>query len=438
MNAMTEENRAEEALRESQTLSHSLVEQLPVGVFHKDAEGRFVFVNSEFCRLHGRDVNQLLGKTAQGVADATPTQAGGTLQQKGINYYLQGASHHEQIMRTGENIEYEEQYPTEDGAGKTFHVVKSPVFGLDGKVTGTQGVLVDITTRKRLEAEVERAHKQLVAATLQADMAEVATSVLHNVGNVLNSVNVSSSLIADTLRNSKVANLGKAVALMRAHEPELGNFLTSDPKGKQLLEYLGNLASCLEQDREDVLRETGMLANSITHIKEIVTVQQGYVKSLGVVESVKVTDLVEDAMRLNSGAMARHHLKVVQEFAEVPLILVEKHKVLQILVNLIRNAKYACDDSGKADKQLTLRITGGENRVKIAVIDNGIGIPAENLTRIFDRGFTTRKEGHGFGLHGSAIAAKGMGAILSVFSAGVGHGSAFTLELPLAKDQPIL
>jgi signal transduction histidine kinase len=435
---MTEQNRTQEALRESPSLYHSLVEQLPVGVFRKDAAGRFVLVNSEFCSLHGKDAEQLLGRTAQEVAEAHPAQPAVAPRQAGNKYYLAGARHHEQIMRTGENIEYEEHYPTADGAGNIYHVVKSPVFDADGKVTGSQGVLVDITARKRLEAEVERAHKQLVEASLQAGMAEVATSVLHNVGNVLNSVNVSSSLIADALRNSKVANLGKAVALMRAHEPELGNFLANDPKGKQLLEYLGNLATCLEQDRQDILRETATLADNISHIKEIVTVQQGYVKALGIVESVKVADLVEDALRLNSGAMARHHLKVVQEFAVVPPILVEKHKVLQILVNLIRNAKYACDDSGKDDKQITLRITGGENRVKIAVIDNGIGIPEENLTRIFNHGFTTRQEGHGFGLHSSANAAKTMGGILSVFSAGVGHGAAFTLELPLAQDRPVL
>jgi C4-dicarboxylate-specific signal transduction histidine kinase len=113
--------------------------------------------------------------------------------------------------------------------------------------------------------------------------------------------------------------------------------------------------------------------------------------------------------------------------------LVEKHKVLQILVNLIRNAKYACDNSGREDKQITLRITHRDNRVNISVADNGIGIAAENMTRIFSLGFTTKKNGHGFGLHSGALAAKELGGKLVAFSEGTDRGATFTLELPIQK-----
>ena len=113
-----------------------------------------------------------------------------------------------------------------------------------------------------------------------------------------------------------------------------------------------------------------------------------------------------------------------------PPLNVEKHKILQILVNLLRNAKYACDDSGRADRRLTVRVANGAARVKISVMDNGVGIPPENLTRIFNHGFTTRKGGHGFGLHSGALAAKEMGGSLTVHSDGHGQGAVFTLELP--------
>jgi len=103
----------------------------------------------------------------------------------------------------------------------------------------------------------------------------------------------------------------------------------------------------------------------------------------------------------------------------------------QILVNLVRNAKHACVESGRATKRLTVRVAADEGLVKVAVTDDGIGIPAENLTRIFNHGFTTRKHGHGFGLHSGALAAKEMGGSLTVESAGVGQGATFTLELPL-------
>jgi signal transduction histidine kinase len=292
-----------------------------------------------------------------------------------------------------------------------------------------------IAQRERAETELKEIHRQLVEASRLAGMAEVATNVLHNVGNVLNSVNVSSSLIADKVRNSKVVNIAKVVALMRLHENDLGNFMTNDPKGKQLPEYLANLAAHLAGEQEDVLHEVGSLVNNIIHIKEIVALQQNHAKSAGISETLKVTDLIEDALGMNRDAMTRHNIKVQRDFAEVPSILTEKHKVLQILVNLIRNAKHACEDSETPDKQITLRVANGNGRIKVSVTDNGIGIPAENLTRIFNHGFTTRKDGHGFGLHSGALAAKAMGGSLIAFSGGLGSGATFTLELPVQKPK---
>jgi signal transduction histidine kinase len=143
-----------------------------------------------------------------------------------------------------------------------------------------------------------------------------------------------------------------------------------------------------------------------------------------------VADLVEDSLRLNEDAFSRHDVEVVREFETVPPLNLEKHKFLQIMVNLLRNAKHACQDSERADKRLTVRVANGEGRIRISVIDNGVGIPPENLTRIFNYGFTTRKGGHGFGLHSGALAAKEMGGSLAVQSDGPGKGATFTLELP--------
>jgi C4-dicarboxylate-specific signal transduction histidine kinase len=159
--------------------------------------------------------------------------------------------------------------------------------------------------------------------------------------------------------------------------------------------------------------------------------QQNYAKTSGVLESLPIVDLVEDAVRMHVGSMERHNVKMLREYSETPLILVDKHKVLQILVNLISNAKHACTDSEKPDKKIIMRVVNENERIKISVIDNGVGIPAENMTRIFNYGFTTRKDGHGFGLHNGALAAKEMGGSLAAFSEGPGRGAAFTLELPL-------
>lgn len=285
--------------------------------------------------------------------------------------------------------------------------------------------------------ELESTHKQLLEASRLGGMAEIATNVLHNVGNVLNSVNVSAGLVADSMKKSKAASLAKVVTLLREHEQDLGAFFTNDPRGRQLPDYLSQLAEHFRADQQATVKELDSLRANIEHIKEIVAMQQSYARVSGVKEIINLHELVEDSLRMNEGALSRHRVEVIREFNPVPPMNVEKHKILQILVNLIRNAKYACDESGRADRRLTMRVSDGDGRVKVSVTDNGVGILPENLTRIFSHGFTTRKGGHGFGLHSGALAAKEMGGSLTVHSAGHHQGATFTLELPGTTNEEL-
>jgi signal transduction histidine kinase len=262
-------------------------------------------------------------------------------------------------------------------------------------------------------------------------MAEVATSVLHNVGNVLNSVNVSCAVISAAVRKSHIGTITKTAGLLQEHAENLPEFFANDPRAKKLPNLLSQLSVRLVGEQESVLRELRQLGDHIDHIKEIVSMQQNYGRVLGITERISVTDLVEDSLRINAGALLRHQVQPIRDYEEVPSITVDKHKVLQILVNLIRNAKYACDESGRGDKRMTVRVSSGQDRVCISVIDNGVGIPAENMTRIFNHGFTTRQDGHGFGLHSAVLAAQELGGNLSAHSEGPGLGAVFVLELPL-------
>ena len=299
----------------------------------------------------------------------------------------------------------------------------------------TEALEKEIEERKQIQLEVERVHQRLLETSRQAGMAEVATNVLHNVGNVLNSVNVSAALVEANTKQSRVSSLAKVAALLNEHSADLGAFMSRDPRGRQLPGYLNQLAEQLAGEQQNAITELELLRQNIEHIMDIVAMQQNYATISGVTETVQVADLVEDALRMNVGALARHEIELIREFAGVPLITVEKHKILQVLMNLIRNAKYACDDSGREDKKITVRVADGEGRIKVSVIDNGIGIPPENLTRIFSHGFTTRKDGHGFGLHSGALAAKEMGGSLTVHSDGPGCGATFTLELPYTPNE---
>jgi PAS domain S-box-containing protein len=308
------------------------------------------------------------------------------------------------------------------------------LVGHTGQPLGALAVIEDITERRLAEQELERVHKLLLVASRDAGMAEVATNVLHNVGNVLNSVNVSASIVSERIRKSKCAGLTRLTALLSEHASDLPTFLTGS-KGRHLPAYLQELATDLIAERDSASAELAVLRSNVEHIKEIVAMQQSYARRGGVTEMVDIRTLVEDSLRMNEGAFSRHGVTLVREFEEVPLLSVDKHKVLQILVNVIRNAKYACDESGNPEKRVTVRVQAVNGSLLVAVIDTGVGIPPENLDRIFTHGFTTRKGGHGFGLHSCALAAKDLGGSLQAESAGRGHGATFTLMLPVPQPE---
>jgi len=314
------------------------------------------------------------------------------------------------------------------------------LVGTEQEFLGMISVLALVQLQSKLVAEKfqvqEAMHQQMLTLSRQAGMAEVATGVLHNVGNVLNSINVSNNLIREKLRGSEVTTLVKLGILLQQHEADLPVFLTTDPKGRLVPSFIIQLASQLQAEHAFLQQEQDQLTFNLDHIKEIVALQQNYARVSGFLEQVSISSLVDDALQLNVAGLSRHEVQIVRQYDDVPPATVDKHKVLQILVNLVHNAKYALDDSIRQDKRLTVGVSmNGNERVKITVSDNGVGIPPENLTKIFSHGFTTRENGHGFGLHSGANAAKEMGGQLSVHSEGVGQGATFTLDLPLVSPK---
>src|SRR5882672_12057548 len=297
----------------------------------------------------------------------------------------------------------------------------------------------EVQERIETQSKLEETHKQLLQVSRQAGMAEVATGVLHNVGNVLNSVSVSATVVCERLRQSEVDDLHCAAAMLDEKNGQLAKFLTDDPKGKLLPDYLAKASKLLASERDELVSEMASVVQHIEHIKEIVAMQQSYAKVFGVLEPVPPTALVRDALRMNAAAFERHGVRIIQQFDEnVPPALVDRHKVLQILVNLLRNAKYAIDEQAPAEKRLEIHVSrAAAGNVAITVRDNGVGIPPENLTLIFSDAATTEKDGHGFGLHSGALAAKQMNGSLSVNSEGPGLGASFTLELPVASTADI-
>lgn len=392
--------------------------QLPLGVGYATREGRFIWCNEAFELMLGFAPGEYKDRQ---ISDLTHSDD------------AHSSDERMQALWAGRIKSYsaEKRYLKRDGSALWVRVSAAMVRTSEGNPVCSVGFLEDISARKQMELEIERVQKELVDASRFAGMAEIATNVLHNVGNVLNSVNVSASVLSDKLKASKGARLGEVAALLMRHKDDLAGFAQQDPRARKIPDYLAALAAQLAGEREAMLKELDELRGNLDHIKETVSMQQTYARRCGVVEEVAVTDMVEDALRMNSSALTRHQVELQRDFRATPSVTTDKHKVLQILVNLLRNAKYACDDAGAPGKRIIVRIEQILDDVWISVIDNGVGMSDEVISRLFTYGFTTRESGHGFGLHGAALAAADLGGAISAHSDGAGKGATFRLSLPL-------
>ncbi len=288
-----------------------------------------------------------------------------------------------------------------------------------------------VIQRQQTALDLKATHNQLLESARRAGMAEIATNVLHDVGNVLNSINVSSTLISEKLTSLGISRFAQAAQLIEEHHENFGAYVSHDDRGRHLPQFLVSLSKHMNSMEATILGEVHSLAKCVDHVRDIVACQQLHAGSTEFVVETSVADLVEDALYMNRDSLTRHEIAINYAPLEMETLHVDKRKCLQILVNLISNAKDAIVATGRKDGKITLRVDQEDDKLLIFVMDNGIGISKENLTQIFVYGFTTRADGHGFGLHGSALAATEMDGKLSCHSDGHGKGATFTLELPL-------
>ncbi len=271
----------------------------------------------------------------------------------------------------------------------------------------------------------------LMESSRKAGMADVANSVLHNVGNVLNSLNVSASVITDRVRAMRICKLQQCIVMILNHQGDLHEFLTQDEKGKVILQYLPNLVDHITGDQQQMLCELESLTKNVEHIKDIVRAQQSHAGGFGVIELSRPQEMMEDALQFSMDSIKRHRIHLDRQYDEIPEVQVEKARLVQILVNLIKNAKESVLSKDHFERKISLRIRLQHgDRIQYQVTDSGIGIEPSQLTKIYSHGFTTKAGGHGFGLHASANFARKMGGELTASSRGLGQGATFTLELP--------
>lgn len=296
----------------------------------------------------------------------------------------------------------------------------------------------EIHQRHQAEAQKDEMHRQLLDASRRAGMAELANGVLHNVGNVLNSVNVSADLLGQRLRESRIDGLSRVAELLQRHAADLPDFFASTQKGRALPAYIEQLSVHLRRERDLLVDEAGSLSARIDHIRDIVDRQQSYARSAGVTTTVSVSALAGEAVEMQRIPLQQAGVAVHIDASGEDRCDLDRARVLQILTNVIGNARHAIRDTGRGEGHITIRAENAGELLRYRIEDDGVGIEPENLERVFGHGFTTKKDGHGFGLHHSANAATEMGGRLWAESKGLGHGTTLVLELPLRRNSEVM
>ena len=293
-------------------------------------------------------------------------------------------------------------------------------------------VIRDITERRQAADTEAELHRQRVETARVAGMSEIATGVLHNVGNALNSVNVSANLLQSHFRNSKLDRVGDVADLMQDRHSDLADFITEDEKGRQIPPYLKSLSDQLTEEQRQANVELDQLVLHICHIKTIVATQQAIAKPVGLTERVSLEELVDESLSVHIGPRYADSIRVIRNYKEFGPIVIDRARVMQILFNLVSNAKDSVRDSATKSPRIEVSIFQEQENICVSIADNGQGIESDQLIKIFQHGFTTKEYGHGFGLHSSINAANEAGLQLTATSKGKGKGATFTLSIPIA------
>jgi signal transduction histidine kinase len=318
--------------------------------------------------------------------------------------------------------------------GRTYRIDIHPIRTPSGEWFGALHTYLDVMDQVERERRHEDLRRQLIAVSQQAGMAAVAEHVLHNVGNALNSVNVSARLLADAIDRFDAETVAKLSNLLPDAD-ELSRFVQEDPRAKHLPELLRVLATHLLEQRDSSRETARSLQRSIVHIRQIVEAQNANTHGDSKHEPVLLDEVVRDALEIKGADLERSEIQIEAVIEPLPPCIGVHNALLEVVINLLQNARAAIADHDSDERWIWIHVhRSAPDRAAIEVADSGIGIRPEIFPRLFERGFTTRPEGHGIGLHWSRSTVRSYGGDLVAASDGPGCGATFTVDLPLAAD----
>ncbi len=421
-NEISERQMAEQLLRESEEQFRSLSEQSFMGIFII-FDDHFKYANKAAADIMGHSVDNILAIKKISFDSIIFHEDLDQVNEQWQNYISEDNNFFQMPMRiiTGNQV--------------------TKWIDVYGKSINYQGkkaeliTVIDITDRKETERKLEIMRKDMMESAHRAGMADVATSTLHNVGNILNSIKTSSHLINESIQKSPVHNLVKANELLRKHEKDMKDFILNDALGQKLLDYYLVLEKDFSTQHEQIQQDAIRLNGMVDSIVEVISAQQAYAAGASMAELFNVEEIVEDSINVQKESLTQHNIQLNKNFQKVPAIKVQKSKLLHILTNLIINAIHALNYNDVSERKMDLSIAGDKNYVFIRISDNGHGINKENSNKIFNYGFTTKKNGHGYGLHSCANYMIEMGGEINVKSEGQGKGATFELVFPINGDK---
>lgn len=278
--------------------------------------------------------------------------------------------------------------------------------------------------------ELTSAQQELVAKAHKAGMADIATGTLHNVGNVLNSINTSIYMMKDIVKDSPLKDLQRANQLLKKHMENLENFIAHDPRGPKLMQFYLKLETPFHDLQNLICNHLNRLMDRINLVNEIIIAQQNYAGARPALEELDLTDVIEDALKLQAAMLDKYKIKIVKDYQLLPKTVIQRTKFLHILINLFNNARDAMQENPEDGRILTITLNGDNQNIYLWVRDTGCGIPPELIQSVFIQGFTTKHEGRGYGLHSCVNYMTEMGGNIRVESPGVGQGATFILQFP--------
>jgi PAS domain S-box-containing protein len=399
-----------------------VIDASPNLIFVKDGAGRFRLANKALADAYGCSVTELLGRTDRDF-NRNPDE---------VDKYQRDDR---EVIDTKKekHIVIESMTDPRTGKKRWFQSVKAPLILEENGETMVLGVATDITQNVVVEAGRKALQEELEDAARRADMSEMVTGVLHNVGNLLTSVNTSANIVKNIVENTHVQGLSRANDLLRRNMDNLETFLSKDPKGMKLIRYYLKLEEAMVKDFENLAKNLNRMLGKIGAINDVISAQQDYASSSQQVQPIALREIMEKAFVLQLGSLNKYGIEVEKTYEDVPAVYAQKTKLMQILVNLLKNAKESVLATDGKEKKLQVRIRTKDEYVTLSIQDNGKGIDKANLAKLFTYGFTTKKNGHGFGLNTCAKYMEEMGGKIWVESDGENKGATFTLGLPIPE-----